>query len=237
MLMKPRLTYANVVATLALIVAVGGASAFAASHLAKNSVGARQLKRSAVRTRKIKNEAVTAAKIRKGTITGSRLDLNSIGIIPAAQTAATAGDAKTLGGAEPATYLGRVAQTTAEGINLGPLGSGIVDGTPGGALSIIVPAGDEYVAADAAASFAEATTDTELWVQEDGACAEKGLGWNNVMYGSIESGKTPRDELSQHLVFPVTPGRHNYRLCLRGSGADVFSRTLSAMTVARGAAG
>ena len=36
---RPKLTYANVVATLALFVAVGGASAFAASQLGKNTVG------------------------------------------------------------------------------------------------------------------------------------------------------------------------------------------------------
>lgn len=233
--MKPRLTYANVIATVALFVALGGTT-WAVTRLPKNSVGAKQLKRNAVRTAKIKNEAVTAAKIRKGTITGSRLNLTSIGTVPSAQTAATATDAKTLGGAEPSVYLGRVAQATADGVNLGPLGSGITDGTPGGALSIIAPAGVGYVVVDAAASFAEATTDTEIWVQEDEPCAEKGLGWSNVMYGSIMSGSN-RDELTQHLVFPVTPGRHFYRLCLRGTGADVFSRTLSAMTVARGAFG
>jgi len=47
-LVRTRLTYANVVATLALVLAVGGASAFAATQLAKNSVGTRQLKKNAV---------------------------------------------------------------------------------------------------------------------------------------------------------------------------------------------
>jgi len=40
-----KLTYANVVATLALVIAVGGASALAATHLAQNSVGPRQLRK------------------------------------------------------------------------------------------------------------------------------------------------------------------------------------------------
>ncbi len=43
-----RLTYANVVATIALFIALGGATAFAATQLAKNSVGAKQLKKGAV---------------------------------------------------------------------------------------------------------------------------------------------------------------------------------------------
>jgi hypothetical protein len=58
-----RLTYANVMATLALFLALGGATAFAASQLGKNSVGSKQLKKNSVTTAKIKNGAVTQAKI------------------------------------------------------------------------------------------------------------------------------------------------------------------------------
>ena len=47
-----RLTYANVIATLALFIALGGAS-YAALKLPKNSVGARQLKKGAVTPAKI----------------------------------------------------------------------------------------------------------------------------------------------------------------------------------------
>ena len=67
--MKPirkRLTYANVVSSLALFLALTGATAFAANQLAKNSVGSKQLKKNAVTTAKIKNEAVTAGKIKNG---------------------------------------------------------------------------------------------------------------------------------------------------------------------------
>jgi hypothetical protein len=61
--LRRRLTYANVVATLALFLAVGGATAFAASQLGKNSVGSKQLKKNSVTAAKIKNGAVTQAKI------------------------------------------------------------------------------------------------------------------------------------------------------------------------------
>ena len=47
-----RLTYANVMATLALFVALGG-SAYAATRLKKNSVGTRQLKNGAVTEAKL----------------------------------------------------------------------------------------------------------------------------------------------------------------------------------------
>jgi hypothetical protein len=56
--LRPRLTYANVIATLALFLALGGGAAYAASHLGKGSVGAKQLKRN----------AVTAAKVRDGSL-------------------------------------------------------------------------------------------------------------------------------------------------------------------------
>lgn len=62
--MRPKLSYANVVATLALFVALGGAS-YAAFKLPKNSVGTKQLRKNAVTTAKIKKEAVTAARVKK----------------------------------------------------------------------------------------------------------------------------------------------------------------------------
>lgn len=58
----PRPTYANVVATLALFVALGG-SAFAATQLPKNSVGPKQLRKAAVTPAKL-----SAAS--KATLTG-----------------------------------------------------------------------------------------------------------------------------------------------------------------------
>jgi hypothetical protein len=75
-----RLSYANVVATLALFLALGGATAFAAQHLAKNSVGARQLKRNAVSSAKIRKNAVTRAKVMPAAINGEKISDGSIGV-------------------------------------------------------------------------------------------------------------------------------------------------------------
>src|SRR3954453_11628288 len=72
-LLQGRFTYANVTATLALFIAIGGASAFAASQLAKNSVGAKQLKKNAVTKAKVKNSAITKAKIADGAVTGAKV--------------------------------------------------------------------------------------------------------------------------------------------------------------------
>ncbi len=69
----PRPTYANVVSTLCLFLLLGGASAFAATKLAKNSVGTTQIKKNAVVTAKIKNAAVTNSKIANNAVTSGKI--------------------------------------------------------------------------------------------------------------------------------------------------------------------
>jgi hypothetical protein len=59
-----KLTYANVVATLALFVALAGGTAFAATQLPKNSVGSKQIKKEAVTPAKLSTAA-------KSTLTGA----------------------------------------------------------------------------------------------------------------------------------------------------------------------
>jgi hypothetical protein len=59
------LTYANVMATVAVFLALGGGMAFA---LARNSVGTRQIKPHAVRPSDIAAGAVTSKKIRSGQV-------------------------------------------------------------------------------------------------------------------------------------------------------------------------
>jgi len=64
-LRRPRLSYANVVATIALFAALGGVS-YAATALPKNSVGTSQLQAEAIRAGKIADDAVTGAKLAPG---------------------------------------------------------------------------------------------------------------------------------------------------------------------------
>jgi hypothetical protein len=73
----PRLTYANVVATIALFAALGGVS-YAATALPKNSVGIDQIQAKAVRTGKIADDAVTGAKLAQGV----RERLAPVGVTP-----------------------------------------------------------------------------------------------------------------------------------------------------------
>lgn len=64
---RKRLTYANVMSSIAVFMVLGGA-AFAATQLPKNSVGSKQLKKNAVTAPKIKKDAVTGAKVKNGSL-------------------------------------------------------------------------------------------------------------------------------------------------------------------------
>jgi hypothetical protein len=76
--MRPKLTYANVVATIALFIALAGTSAFAASKLANRSVGEPQLRPGAVTAEKLRTNAVTAPKIKSGAVKQGKLANGSV---------------------------------------------------------------------------------------------------------------------------------------------------------------
>ena len=84
---RPRLTYANVTATLALFIALGGTS-YAVTKLPKGSVGSDQLRAAAVTNSKLASGAVTADKLAPGAVSaGPRGPRGSEG--PAGPTGAT----------------------------------------------------------------------------------------------------------------------------------------------------
>jgi hypothetical protein len=101
--MGRKLTYSNVVSTLCLFLLLGGGAAFAASHLGKNTVGAKQLKRNSVTTAKIKDGAVTTAKLRDGAVTGPKVDVTTLGKVPSASKADDATHAASADNASRAT--------------------------------------------------------------------------------------------------------------------------------------
>ena len=106
--LRGNLTYANVISTLALFLAISGGAAYAAS-LGKNSVGTKQLK----------NGAVTEAKIANGAVTGPKVNLATLGSVPNATHAESATNAKS---AENATHA-----TNAENANHATSAEGATD--------------------------------------------------------------------------------------------------------------
>lgn len=85
---RQRLTYANVMSSIAVFLVLGGGAAVAATNLPRNSVGPRQLQpravktgyidRNAVRTGKIALEAVRAGKLSKNAVPTNRLRNNAV---------------------------------------------------------------------------------------------------------------------------------------------------------------
>jgi hypothetical protein len=73
---RPKLNYANVIATIALFVALGGAAV--AAGLPKKSVGSQQLKPGAVTTKALHKKAVTSGKIGPKAVTAGKLGANAV---------------------------------------------------------------------------------------------------------------------------------------------------------------
>ncbi|MGE0065783.1 MAG: hypothetical protein AB7F97_09090 [Solirubrobacterales bacterium] len=71
---KPRLSYANVVATLALVIAVGGGSAYAA-----NKITAKDIAPGAVTTKKVNKRAIVSGKIAVGAVRGNQIADHAFG--------------------------------------------------------------------------------------------------------------------------------------------------------------
>jgi hypothetical protein len=122
--LRPRPTYANVTATLALFVALGG-GAYAATALPANSVGSKQLKKNAVVTAKIKNNAVSGSKVLNNSLAGPDVKESSLAKVPSAAVADTATHAaasaaldqvtyKTAAGTAPPTSAANVATATCD---------------------------------------------------------------------------------------------------------------------------
>ena len=75
---RGRITYANVVATLALFIALGGVG-YAALKLPKNSVHSKQIAKGAVKTSDIGKGAVTQAKLGAGAVGAGQLSDGAVG--------------------------------------------------------------------------------------------------------------------------------------------------------------
>jgi hypothetical protein len=85
---RTRLTYANVIATLALFLALSGGVVYAAGTLGKNAVKSkniaanavksRNLAKNAVKNKNLAKDAVTSAKVKAGTLTRADLAANTL---------------------------------------------------------------------------------------------------------------------------------------------------------------
>jgi hypothetical protein len=118
---RARLTYANLMATVAVFIALGG-GAYAAVAIPANSVGSKQLKNNSVTVKKLKNGAITKTKIAPNSIDGSKVidgsltgaDIN-LATLPKVGAAANADNAAHAAAADNATHAGAADNATHAG--------------------------------------------------------------------------------------------------------------------------
>jgi hypothetical protein len=158
-MIRSKLTYANVMATVAVFIALGG-SAYAATQLKKSSVGTKQIKNNAVTAAKIKNGAITGSKVQSGSLTGTQINASTLGTVPAAtqaSSATTATTANALSAPEAIHVVNQPGQPAFEGgsengnapgINLGPAASFYKDKEGVVHLEGIVKVGKEKTGSD-----------------------------------------------------------------------------------------
>lgn len=183
---------------------------------------------------------MTTAKLKNGAVTGSKIDLGSLGVVPAADTATQAANASALAGSGPDSYLDRVAQLVREGPVLRPAGAQ-VDLLASGALELTVPTGVGFVEVEGWASLnsAVAPDDFLLWIEQDRPCTTPVSSQPNRDGGSYNFLPTSEQQtFSQRFVFAVAPGRHGYRLCAAlAAELNLLRGNLIVRTIARGANG
>jgi len=124
--LRSRLTYANVMATVAVFVALGGSS-YAALHItggqiANNTVRSKDLRNNDVRGKDVRRGTLTGADVKDESLAGKDLRESTLARVPLASAADTAGDAALLGGL-PADAFERSDQVK----RVGP----VDDSTPG----------------------------------------------------------------------------------------------------------
>ena len=97
---RKRITYANVMSSIAVFLVLGGASAYAAKKIGSNeikgnSITTGKIKKNAITASKIKKNSVTTAKIKNGAVTGPKINLATLGTVPSAANSATTSVIKT----------------------------------------------------------------------------------------------------------------------------------------------
>jgi hypothetical protein len=106
--LRSSLTYANVMATVAMFVALGGTSYAVATgsidsrELKNETVRSKDIRNNQVSTRDLRNNSARGGDIRNDTLTGTDVLESSLGEVP---SATTAGNANQLGGVGAAGYL------------------------------------------------------------------------------------------------------------------------------------
>jgi hypothetical protein len=110
--LRPRLTYANVAATIALFLAVGGGTVYAAFGLGKNDVQSKNIAPKAVKTSDLAKNAVTSPKIKDGSVQPADLAASVIANLAADVTGSATGGPRDSVNTDTTTSLPLTGTTT-----------------------------------------------------------------------------------------------------------------------------
>lgn len=190
------LTYSNVMVTVLALLVLGGGTAYAAMHLGKESVGARQLKKGAVTPAKLSKGAATALTGPRGA-TGATGPQGPKGDNGAAGPSGIVRAFRKSNGIRPAATLG----TSLFGTEV---------------LSLAVPPGRYFVTADlglSASNVADSATCRLInghgGPESEGPDAEQALPVNSA------------ENLSMSDLFVVRPGQEMNVECSRGQAGSI----------------
>jgi hypothetical protein len=141
--LRSMLTYANVIATVALFLALGGGAVWAANNLAKNSVKSQDIAANAVKSRNLAANAVKSRNLAAKAVKGKHLAANSVSGVKVKKEALTRSKLKagTLAGLQ-------VAEATAANVPGLTTPSTTPDGTPitlAGTTSFVPNTGKSYL--------------------------------------------------------------------------------------------
>lgn len=223
---RKRLTYANVLSTIAVFLVLGSGAAVAAVQLGKNSVGTKQLKKNAVTAAKLKNGAVTGAKLADNAVTGAKVDEASLGEVPSAKRAASAGHADTAGEATKAGSATNAVAFDGRALDqVRPVAEGVSDSTSQGLdnanfelvmqRQVTVPTGGARLVITASAELSN-TTGGQL----GGACRlSRGASQVSSTYNvTLPAGHS--ETIGMTAFAPTNPGTFTVEVFCQGSGVD-----------------
>jgi hypothetical protein len=205
------LGYSNVIASLALFVALGGAS-YAAVTLPANSVGTKQLAKKAVSGSKIKRNAITSPKVQDGSLLAADFKAGEL----------KAGSQGPIGPAGPKGDPGERGPAGERGpSDAFSVGNGTIAGSDP-PLDLPVPAGDYFVTAKVAVGNAPGNTLTR--------CDLSGGSDSDATFGSLEtSGHTQETMISTMVTHFDAAGAIHFSCNL--GGANPGQAVLNAVQV------
>jgi hypothetical protein len=216
---RPRLSYANVIATLALFIALGG-GAYAATKLPNNSIGTKQLKKG----------AVTGQKVAGDTLTGANINSSTLGTVPSAIRADNAGSANHATTADSATFADHAtaatsAESASSATNAGQLGGIPASGYQSRTMWARVGNGGEVIAQSGGVSLQE-HAGTGLYL----------LHFPQVVAGKaiVVSGRWTGAAAGHSLTFLATPcglEEADCSLLASNTASDLFIEATEAGTV------